>query len=275
MPYKERAEEEKKRHRPGPPPLGLQARSRKRMAVDLASRHILAKQPKAGPDPELLDRENAFLMYQSCNGDIIRTANALNAPAELVAQIADEEKWAAKFAPLLALRKFNPVEIERNINRSMNFIQANKLRMVLEVLITTLARMTPDELVAYCVVEEETTHKDGSVTREKKVKTRPFADLASALEKVHALTYAACNDTVTERGHRAKRNPDDEQPAITDIHAAIAKAMSTPPEPGDLMVTPSVEAAVQANQGKTIDELIRTEKSPPDARGATVDDSPV
>lgn len=272
MPYKEESDAKKKKS----PPIALQVRARKRLATDLASRYILAKQPRKGEDSTLSDRENAFLMFQSCDGNIKRTAEALNAPIELVAQVADEEKWLKRIEPILALRKYDPVEVERNINRSMNFIQANKLRMVLEVLVTTLARMSPEELATYCIVREEERNEAGEIIGVKtKVQTRPFADLATALEKVHMLTYAATNDTVTERGHRMKRGTEDNDVAITDIHAAMAKAMSTPPEPGDLMVTPSVEAAVQANQGKSIDELIRTDKSPPDARGATPEDSPV
>lgn len=257
MPYKERQEHEKKKK--GAPPIGLQMRSGKRRALDLVETTMLATPHRKSPDPELTDRDNAFLVFCSFSGDLARTAQHLNSTPDAVAQVAQEDNWLEKAKPLIAFKKFgNPAEAERHVNRTVNFLQATQLRKVLEAVVVYLSRMPNDKLMEYCL--EESTDKDGR--KVMKVHTRPFADLAAALEKVHALSYAALNDTVTERGHRQRSNPDDEPVAVSDIHAALAKAFSDRQCPSELLVTSSVEAEVKQLEGKTIPEILRTDGRP-------------
>lgn len=177
-------------------------------------------------DPQLLDRENAFLLYASFSGDLTRTAVALHSDALTVLRVADEERWQTKLTAILELKKAGkPGEVERAINRTMNFVQAHRLRNLIERQIRELSEMSDEELRSWCMSEIVTTHKDGSVSVEKKLHTRPYADLASAMEKVHNLSYAALNDTNQERAVRSKQEAD-EKPTAMEIHSAIAKAMS-------------------------------------------------
>lgn len=174
----------------------------------------------------VLDRENAFLLYAQYAGDVLRTAEALKADPVTILRVADEEDWAARLEPIIKLRKStSPAEVERGLNRITNFIQAYKMRMVIERQLSRLFSMSDDELMAWCMSEVVTTHKDGSTTTEKKLHTRPFADLASAMEKVHELTYLALNDTTPERNQRAKKD-EVQGPSALDVHAEIAKAMA-------------------------------------------------
>lgn len=177
-------------------------------------------------DPNLLDRENAFLLYASFSGDVTRTAAALHADVVTVLRVVDEDRWNSKLKSILELKQTGkPGEIERAINRTMNFVQCHRLRMLVERQIRMLSAMSDEELKEWCMSELVTTHKDGSVTTEKKLHTRPFADLATAMEKVHSMTYMSLADTNTDRARREKLEQQD-APTSLEMHSAIAKAMS-------------------------------------------------
>lgn len=186
----------------------------------------IEKRGKAVNDPQLIDRENAFLLYATFCGDVTRTAAALHADVVTVLRVVDEEHWNSKLTTILELRKSaKPGEVERGINRTMNFVQCHRLRNLVERQVNMLSQMSDEELKTWCMSEIVTTNKDGSVSVEKKLHTRPFADLATAMEKVQMLSYTALNDTNQERAQRAK-DAKEEQPTTMEIHSAIAKAMS-------------------------------------------------
>lgn len=167
-----------------------------------------------------IDRENAFLLYAAFCGDLERTAHALNVRPMDVLRMADDEKWNDKLRGILELKKSGkPGDIERAINRALNFVQAHRMRMVIERVLKRLTDMDLDELEQYLL--QGKVSKDGDV--ERKLSTRAIADLASALEKCHAMTYAALNDSAPER---VKRN-DREAEAMSagEMHVRIAEAM--------------------------------------------------
>jgi hypothetical protein len=87
--------------------------------------------------------------------------------------------------------------------------------------------MDDSELEAFLFKTE--VDKDGM--EHYKLNTRPIADLAVALEKVHCLCYMALSDTAGDRG---KRGEEDVSTVSTgQLHATLAEAMAkvreTPP----------------------------------------------
>jgi hypothetical protein len=178
------------------------------------------------------DREQAFLLYASFSGDIVRTAHALGTSAEVVTTIARESEWSVRLEAVLKLRSCGrPGDVERAISRATNFAQAHRARLILERLITKIYRLTDTELEEYCFVTETHSRKDkatGEIEEsvEKKISTRPFADLASAMEKIHGLTYIALQDGPTDRKQRAEREASEDQTPVKDIHAAISEAVA-------------------------------------------------
>lgn len=173
------------------------------------------------PQPFIaIDRENAFLLYATFTGDYVRTAAALGVRPMDVLRVVQEEEWDEKLKPILELAKSaKPGDIERAINRALNFVQSHRMRMIIERVIKRLTAMTPEELDEYLFTSS--TAKDGSEI--SKLSTRALADLASALEKCHAMTYAALNDSAPER---AKRGSDAGGAiGVADMHLQIAEAM--------------------------------------------------
>lgn len=175
--------------------------------------------PQLSNSDSLIDREQAFLLYSANCGDVVKTAAALNISSVTLLRVVDEEGWTAKLAPILDLIKSQkPQELERGINRALNFVQSHRFRLILERALRLMTNWTDAEMKENLLPETET--KYGTV---KKLSTRWAADFSTALEKAHSMTYAALNDTATERVRRKDETPEG---SALDLHARIAAAMS-------------------------------------------------
>lgn len=168
-----------------------------------------------------LDRENAFLVYATFVGDLERTAAALNIRPLDVVRMADEGHWMDRLKPLLELSKSSkPGDVERVINRALNFVQAHRMRMVIERALNRLTGMTVEEFEDYIFTSQEYDGKKGT-SRVKRLSARALADLAAAIEKCHSMTYAALGDTAKER---QSRDEGGSETAANDMYLKIAAA---------------------------------------------------
>jgi hypothetical protein len=171
------------------------------------------------------DVEQAFIVYATLNGDIVKSAAALGITPDRLMQAEVEHDWRKRLGAILRLKETGrPGDVERAVNRACNFAQASRMRTVLDRMVTKLFRMSDEELLDFCFITATKTVK-GIEDSEKKISTRPFADLASALEKVQALSYMALGDSAVER----KKREDDDGPAAAstkDIHAMISQAVA-------------------------------------------------
>lgn len=172
--------------------------------------------------PVEIDREQCFLLFTTFCGDVVRTAHAVGVPAAAILKMSSEEGWADKLGPLLALKKSTrPGDVERGVNRAINFVQAHKMRLFVQRVLHRVSTMNDAELNSYLF--QETTSKSGDIT--KKMTTRAIADLAVALEKAQALTYQALNDSAPERAKRKELDSEDNVSA-GDLHAQISAGLA-------------------------------------------------
>lgn len=163
--------------------------------------------------------EKVFQYYALFCCDVYRAALAANLPVEDVQRMAAEGRWNDRLKTLVKLSESGrPGDVERATNRAINFVQAHKYRILLEKILRGLAAIQKQKLDSFCYEEYEV--KGGGTKR--KLLCRPFADMASALEKCHAMTYAALNDTVSERRER-KEEPGS---AHVDVHVQIANQLA-------------------------------------------------
>jgi hypothetical protein len=176
------------------------------------------------------DREQAFIIYASLGGHVPKTSAALGVSEEDIFTAEKEGDWRGRIKALTKLRESGrPGDVERAINRAVNFAQAARMRSVLDRLISKFVRMSDDELIELCIsmVVKSSKNKDVVAAEEVRVSTRAFADLSSALEKIHTLSYLALSDGATERRHRAEHEEDSGGKAnLKDIHAALSDAVS-------------------------------------------------
>jgi len=169
--------------------------------------------------------EQAFQLYATFCGDIEKTAHALSVKPAVIIFIAKREGWDERLAPLFEMQRgHRPGDVERGINRAVNFVQAHRLRLCVDRMIDRLYNMTEDEILEYCFEVTTKRDRDGNESVTKKIVTRPFADLATAMEKCQAQTYHALNDTAPERAKRLEA-PNDFHSAA-DLHAELSKAMA-------------------------------------------------
>jgi len=164
------------------------------------------------------DRQAAFLLYAQFCGDAVRTAAALNIKPCDILEVAKDSEWDSQIQPILELKASGrPGDVERALNRAVNFVQAYKLKIFLERILSKLDQMKEEDVEEYIF---QTNVRDGVVS--KKMDTRPLTDLVAAIEKCHALTYMALGDTATERVKRV----DNASANLEDIHVKMADAFA-------------------------------------------------
>lgn len=176
-------------------------------------------------EPIKLDTQYVFQLYATFCGDVERTAAASGLQPIDIVRLADEEGWAEKLASIIKLKKSGrPGDIERAISRAMNFVQAHRMRLFLDRIVSKLTSLSEEEILKYMMTTTTKTSKDGTVSESMALNTRPFADLTASLEKVHHMLYMALADSPNERDKRRDAGGDEASQA--DIHTAIAEAMS-------------------------------------------------
>lgn len=167
-----------------------------------------------------IDRGNAFLIFATFTGDLSRTAAALGIREIDVLRMSDEGGWMEQLKPIIELSKSSrPGDLERSINRAINLVQAHRMRMVIERVISRLTGMSPEELESW-IFSEELSGSQRPV-KIKRLGARALADLATAVEKAHAATYAALADTAKERQQRNEGSPET---TSNEMYLKIAEA---------------------------------------------------
>jgi len=182
----------------------------------------------AFPDapPLEINRSTAFLLYATFCGDVERTAHALNVrPIDLV-RVADDEGWDAKLGGIIALKKSQrPGDLERAMNRAMNFVQAYLWRQFLDRCMQELLALNQAALNEYLFSEMNMGAKPKDGPPQRKLSTRGLADLSAAIEKAQDMTYKALSDTAGDRRQR-QLDSDDAQASPSQLFAEMAKAMA-------------------------------------------------
>jgi hypothetical protein len=169
------------------------------------------------------DKDQAFLIYTIFCGDASKTAHALNCSVLQIAKMAEEHGWDKKVGEISSLRKSDrPGDLERAINRAINYTDAHRYRRTLQRLLAHFNSMDDVDLEELLI----TTTVDKAGNMHRHLSTRPFADLSAALEKAHALTYLALGDTAQDRARR-KEESDDGVMAASVLNQQIIEAMAS------------------------------------------------
>jgi hypothetical protein len=161
-------------------------------------------------DKNGIDVIQVFTTWVAFMGDADKTAVALDLDPVFIKNLATIENWQAKLKAWNDISTGDPREVQVQINRAINFVQAHRLRTVLDKVTGKLHAMTPDQLIEALTVPT----KYGS-----EVKTRALTDLVKAAETVQLMSCRALGDTVGER-------PGDEgKTKGSEIMLSVAKAM--------------------------------------------------
>jgi hypothetical protein len=171
-----------------------------------------------------LDVDQVFMLYAAFCGDVAKTAHSSGIPMQEVEKLALDHGWPDRIRSLVTLTKgTKPGDVERGINRAINFVQAHRCRLFIEGVMRALERECVSDKAALDQFTTERINKHGEVC-ERQFSARAIADLASAMEKIHWMTYTALNDSPQERAKRVEKASDDT--AQSDVHARIAAALA-------------------------------------------------
>lgn len=188
-----------------------------------------------------IDRENAWLLFATFAGDVEKTALALNVSPATVIQVADDEGWLQRLKPIIDLKRSGrPGDIERALNRAVNYVQAHKFRLIVERTLQRLTAMTVEEFDLYILSKPG---KEGG--REMALTTRAIADLASALEKAQAMSYAALQDTGTDRARHKEGSSENAASEMYDKMAAAMASVKGSQTPRALLLDAQLAAAAE------------------------------
>jgi hypothetical protein len=138
----------------------------------------------------VLDVAQIFQTYIAFGGDVDKTSVALDLPAEDIRQLASAENWARKIDDWTKLREGDPRDVQIQINRAVNYVQAHRARALLDKVISHLSEGDAERLVDRLTVNT----KNGP-----EFKTRALTDLVKAMESCQLMTQRALGDTVGER----------------------------------------------------------------------------
>lgn len=147
--------------------------------------------PKHRVNKNVIDVSAVFQTYLTFFGDAERTAVAMGLDPQTVRDLAQAENWHKKVAELNSIRAGDSRDVQVQINRAINFVQAHRIRSVLDKIVSHFAAMEAQELVDKLT----TTAKNGSET----FSARALTDLVKALETTQLMTQRALGDTVAER----------------------------------------------------------------------------
>jgi hypothetical protein len=171
-----------------------------------------------------LDVDQVFMLYAAFCGDVAKTAHSSGIPRKQVEDLAVEYGWPDRIKSIVDLTKgTKPGDVERGINRAINFVQAHRCRIFIEGVMRALTKECVDDKATLDQFTTERLNKHGDVC-DRQFSARALADLASAMEKVHWMTYQALNDSPQERAKRVEKPSDDT--AQSDVHARIAAALA-------------------------------------------------
>ena len=168
-------------------------------------------------DKSKMDISQIFLVFMATIGDINKTATALDIDPRIVEALAEQEGWLDKIRRISVMSKSEkPGDYERATNRALNYVQAHMFRQSIDKMLKYIRSLEDNKIGTVSSQQDE----QGIV----RISGRFWADMAAAMEKCHAMTYAALGDTATERKDAFKPGNSGSQPA--DIHAAIITALN-------------------------------------------------
>ena len=144
----------------------------------------------APTDKNVLDVAQIFQTYIAFSGDVSRTAVAVNQDVKVIEALALSEDWKDKIQVWMRLREGDPSDVQIQINRAVNYVQAHRIRAVLDKVVTHLSAMDAKEIANLLT-------KSGKNATE--FSARPLADLTKAIEACQGMTQRALGDTIAER----------------------------------------------------------------------------
>jgi len=182
-------------------------------------RELVEQHPQivAPISPEVVDRSAMFLTYLAFMGDVQRTAAALMVDPVRVSEAAEFEGWDKRVKHLLGVKSdMGPDEFLRELNRVVNFVQAVRLRSIMD---EVLKRVQGPE----SSLDDFLTQSTKDVSNRS---AKGLLEIIKCCEAVHRMTYTALGDLP---GKRSLDQGDSAKGSVAlSILGALSQGTSTP-----------------------------------------------
>jgi hypothetical protein len=175
-----------------------------------------------------LDVSKIFLAYLSTGADALKTAHVAECNLDDVLYLAKTEMWDAKMERQGLAPGKNSEDFAtraREITRMANYVQALRIRGIIDQTIWHLYEGGPEAIEKFCSEEK----RDGT----RAFTTKPLVELTKAAETCHSMLYRSLGDVVAKdnAGESAFKN-------LTALHMTVVNHLQS--------VSGSVEPVLRA-----------------------------
>lgn len=164
------------------------------------------------------------MCYASFSGDVEKTAISAKVPADIIRSLEHDFDWTTKLRRLKSGAGVS--DAEKTANRAVNYLQAQRLRDVLE---ESLRLLEDPEKLALALVKFKLT-KEGDVAGIE-VSPKALLDLTKALESVQNMSYRALGDKLPTQADTVNEKDKGVASSVTsvrDVIAALQEFAATP-----------------------------------------------
>lgn len=187
-------------------------------------------------DTAHIDQARAWMCYASFSGDVDKAAIASKVPADIIRSLEHDFDWVSKLKKLKSGAGVS--DAEKTANRAVNYLQAQRLRDVLEESLRMLE--SPEELVKALVKFKYT--KEGEVEYvESTAKT--LLDLTKALESVQNMSYRALGDKLPTQADTVNEKDKGVASSVASVRDVISALQDFAAKPHVPATVVEVQAA--------------------------------
>lgn len=188
--------------------------------------------PRPAYDISKIDQAKVWMIYAAFGGDIEKTAISSKTPAAVVKALEHDFNWPVKLKRLKT--GAGESEAERVANRAVSYLQAQRMREVIE---KSLQLLEDEDALVRALVKLKFL-PNGDVIGGVEVSPKAILDLAKALESVHSACYRALGDKIPAqadpvdkdtRGGNSMNTVRDVLGILHDMSKATSKPVPTVP----------------------------------------------
>ena len=184
-------------------------------------------------DTSRVDQARAWMCYAAFSGDVEKTSISAKIPAAIILALEHDFDWPTKLKRLKSGAGVS--DAEKTANRAVNYLQAQRMRDILERSIQLLE--SPEELVRLLVKFK--FMKEGDVVG-LEVSPKAVLDLTKALESAQNMSYRALGDklpTQADTVNEKDKGVTSSMSSVRDVIAALAE-FSAPSRNPTLDISP-------------------------------------
>ncbi len=165
---------------------------------------------------KILDPVQIWEAFCAFSGNTTKVALATNVDVEVVERLAREGNWQSRIQQLDEIGLGNHPEVQKALNRGINYVQTSRLRSLLDKVIRHLSEGSAEDLIDKLTCE--TAHGP-------QFKTRCLTDLVKAAEAVQMMSQRALGDV-------AALQDGDSKSKVSNISLSVLAALNAAQDVG-------------------------------------------